>query len=286
MSTRQDRGYRSLLLSELLKTFRKWRTYIGFIAIAVLVPVVQVGLKLEGGSIVNSVTRSLSGDFFFVGNLFNGYFVTHLIMNSLWVHIPFLISLVAGDELAGEATAGTFRLILTRPVSRSRILMTKYAATLLYTAALVIFLGALSTMLGVALFGAGDLIVVKDGLTVIPEGDVLPRLGIAFGLAVWSMWCVASLAFLLSSLVENPIGPIIGTMTIIIVFFVIGNIPVELFASIKPYLFTSYLTVWQEALRVPIDWQGVLQTCLRLLAFSIGFYLITWYIFTHKDILS
>jgi ABC-2 type transport system permease protein len=286
MNMGMDRSGTSLLLSELLKTFRKWRTYIGFLAIAVLVPIVQAGLKLEGGSVIRSITRSLSGDFFFVGSLFNGYFVAQLIMNSLWIHIPFLISLVAGDELAGEATAGTFRLILTRPVSRSRILLMKYGATLIYTAALVLFLGALSTILGVALFGTGDLIVVKDGLTIIPRGDVPVRLGLAFGLAVWSMWCVASLAFLLSSLVENAIGPIIGTMTIIIVFFVIGNIPVELFTSMKPYLFTSYLNVWQEALRVPIDWAGILRSVIRLLAFSIGFYVVTWYIFAHKDILS
>jgi ABC-2 type transport system permease protein len=276
----------SLLVSELLKTFRKWRTYIGFLAIAVLVPLVEIGLKLEGGSMIRSITRSLSGDFFFVGNLFNGYFVAHLIMNSLWIHIPFLISLVAGDELAGEGTAGTFRLILTRPTSRSRILLMKYGATLIYTAALVVFLGALSTILGLALFGAGDLIVVRNGLTIIPGADVPGRLVLAFGLAVWSMWCVASLAFLLSSLVENAIGPIIGTMTIIIVFFVIGNIPVELFSSMKPYLFTSYLNVWQDALRVPIDWETMVRSAGKLLAFSVGFYVVTWYIFVRKDILS
>jgi ABC-2 type transport system permease protein len=276
----------SLLVSELLKTFRKWRTYIGFLAIAVLVPIVEIGLKLEGGSMIRGITRSLSGDFFFVGNLFNGYFVAHLIMNSLWIHVPFLISLVAGDELAGEGTAGTFRLILTRPASRSRILLMKYAATLVYTAALVVFLGVLSTGLGVALFDTGDLIVVRNGLTIIPGADVPGRLILAFGLAVWSMWCVASLAFLLSSLVENAIGPIIGTMTIIIVFFVIGNIPVELFSSMKPYLFTSYLNVWQDALRVPIDWQSMMRSVAKLLAFSVGFYVVTWYIFVRKDILS
>ena len=41
-------------------------------------------------------------------------------MNSLWIHIPFLISLVAGDQLAGEGTAGTYRILLIRPPSRRR----------------------------------------------------------------------------------------------------------------------------------------------------------------------
>ena len=117
---------KGILGNEILKTFLRWRSYIGFIAILVVVPLVEIGLKVEGGSIVNAMTRTLAPDFLLVGNLFNAYFVTLFIMNGLWVHIPFLISLVAGDQLAGEASGGTFRLLLTRPPSRSHILFCKY----------------------------------------------------------------------------------------------------------------------------------------------------------------
>jgi ABC-2 type transport system permease protein len=277
---------RSIFKNEVLKTYLKWRTYIGFIAIGVLIPVVLIGLKMEGGNITRALTRSLEQDFFLLGNILNGYFIANLIMNSLWVHIPFLISLVAGDELAGEATAGTFRLMLIRPVSRSRILILKYVTTLLYTTTLVLFLGALSIGLGVYLFGTGDLIVQGKSLTIIPEAEVLWRMCLAFGLATWSMWCVASLAFLFSSLVENAIGPIIGTMAVIIVFLIISNMPVELFKSVRPYLFTSYFTVWQKAMEVPVPWSEILSSVGILAAFSVGFYLVTWYIFVKKDVLS
>ena len=116
---------RVIIGNEILKTFRKWRTYIGFIAVGVVVPLVEFGLKAEGGSLVRNMTRGLGEDFLIVGNLFNAYFITYFIMNSLWVHVPFLISLVAGDQLAGEATGGTFRLMLIHPPSRSRILEAK-----------------------------------------------------------------------------------------------------------------------------------------------------------------
>jgi ABC-2 type transport system permease protein len=255
-------------------------------AVGVLVPLVQIGLKLEGGTMVKVLTRSLEQDFFFVGNLFNGYFVTHFIMNSLWVHIPFLISLVAGDQLAGEATGGTFRLILIQPTSRSRVLAVKYVTTLFYTLVLILFLGSLSIGLGVALFGTGDLMVPGQSLVILPESEALWRLAVAFGLAAWSMWCVASLAFLLSSLVENAIGPIIGTMAIIIGFLILSNIPVDLFRTIRPYLFTTYTSVWQYVLEEPVVWPEVFTSVAILAGFSIGFYLLTWYIFVRKDILS
>ena len=276
----------SVLRNELLKTYLKWRTYIGFIAIAALVPLVETALKLEGGTVLKSITRTLEQDFFFVGNLFNGYFVTHLIMNSLWVHVPFLISLVAGDQLAGEATGGTFRLILIRPASRTRILVAKYLTTLIYTFTLVAFLATLSMALGVALFGTGDLIISGKALVIIPKVQVFWRLCVAFALAIWSMWCVASLGLLFSSLVENSIGPIIGTMTVIIVFLIISSIPVKLFESVRPYLFTTYLSVWQKVMEEPIPWGEIVSSTSILGGFSVGFYLVTWYIFVKKDILS
>ncbi|MBX2990971.1 MAG: ABC transporter permease subunit [Bacteroidetes bacterium] len=276
----------TILRNELLKTYLKWRTYIGFIAIAVLVPLVEIALKLEGGGMVRRMTRDLSQDFFFVGNLFNGYFVTYFIMNSLWVHVPFLIALVAGDQLAGEATGGTFRLMLIRPASRTKILLMKYVATLFYAFSLVLFLAVVSLSLGLYLFGGGDLLVAGKVLTILPQTQLPLRMLIAFGLATWSMWCVASLAYLFSSLVENAIGPIVGTMTVIIVFFILSNIQIEFFESIKPYLFTTYFNIWQMAFEDPIPWQTIAQHGGVLGGFIIGFYAVTWYIFVKKDVLS
>jgi ABC-2 type transport system permease protein len=272
--------------NELLKTYLKLRTYIGFIAITVIVPLIMLGLNLRQEAMEQNITRGLSSDFMLIGNLMNGYFATQIIMNGLWVHIPFLISLVAGDMLAGEATGGTFRLMLIRPASRTRVLLLKYATTLFYTMSLVLFLGVLSVGLGLLVFGGGDLLIPGRSLVIIPRADVPVHMLMAFGLAIWSMWCVASLAFLFSSLVENSIGPIIGTMAVIIVLIVISQMPVELFSEMRPYFFTTYLNVWQKVLTYPIEWNEVLSSAAILGGHSIGFYLLTWYIFVRKDILS
>jgi ABC-2 type transport system permease protein len=276
----------SLFRQEMIKTAFKWRTYIGFAAIAVVVPLIQFGFKIEGGGMIRALTRGISQDFLLFGNLFNGYFLTHFIMNGLWIHIPFLITLVAGDMLAGEATGGTFRLLLTRPVSRTRILATKYLVALLYTTSLVVFLGILSLVLGVSLFGTGDLIVPGKDLLILPESDVPPRLLLAFVLATVSMWSVSSLAFLLSSLVENAIGPIIGSMAVIIVCLLISTIDLTLFTAVKPYLFTTYMNVWKMATEDPLPIGDILQSVGVLLAYCAGFFGLSWVIFVRKDILS
>jgi ABC-2 type transport system permease protein len=144
-----------LFSAEFVKTFLKKRTYLGFGILLIIVPLVEVALKLEGGRFVTNMMRGLSRDFLFVGNLFNGWLVSYYIMNSLWIHIPILISFVAGDQLAGEATGGTYRLILTRPVSRTRIFFAKALVTFVYTAIFVLFLGILSVGLALALLEIG-----------------------------------------------------------------------------------------------------------------------------------
>jgi ABC-2 type transport system permease protein len=276
----------NLIYYELLKIFKKWRTYIGFIAIGILIPLIEFVLYFSGQGIIENTTKRLEQDFILVGNLFNGWFVTHLIMNSLWIHIPFLICLVAGDVLAGEASAGTYRILLIRPVSRNKILISKYIATLIYTLSLVFFLAFISLGLGLLLLGTGDLLIFKDGLLILPQDELWFRFFLSFLFASYAMCVVSTLAFLFSSLVENSIGPIIGTMAVIIFFFIIGNLPYDFFITLKPYLFTTYLDVWTLVFDEKIDWSMILKHILILSIYMLSLFLPTYLLFRKKDILS
>jgi ABC-2 type transport system permease protein len=271
---------------EMLKTFLKKRTYLGFAIILLIVPIYVVAMKLEGGHFLKMGTQSLQLDFIFTGNPFNGWFVAHMLMNSLWVQIPILISFVAGDELAGEATAGTYRLILTRPVSRTRIFLAKYITTLIYTVVFVFFLGMLSVGLAVAFLGNGDLIILGRDILVLPQDEVWWRFILAYSFASWGMVTVASIAFFFSSFVENAIGPIVGTMGVVIIFTLVTVLPVELFSTIREYLFTYHMNIWQKAFADPIPWREIGNSAAYLGANSLVVMIAAWVIFTRKDILS
>jgi ABC-2 type transport system permease protein len=274
---------------EIYKTFSRWRTYIGFGFIALIVILTEVVMKLSAGEIVYRMLKSLQRDFLIFGNILNGWFVTAFIMNSLHIHIPFLITLVAGDMVSGEATLGTVRLLLIRPPSRYKIITVKYVTTLFYTGGLVIFLGLMCILPGLALFGSGDLIMHhygKFGIVFIPEAEIPIRMFFAFMAAIWSMNVVASIAFLLSTLVENSIGSIIGTMAVVVVFLVIGNFPFDFFRSLKPYLFTTYMIFWQRFLDDPIPWQEIAKSATILGLHSVGLFFIAFGAYAKKDIKS
>jgi hypothetical protein len=67
---------------------------------------------------------------------------------------------------------------------------------------------------------------------------------------------------------------------------VISNLPVESVEPVKPYLFTTYQNVWQQAFKNPLDWGTIVKSCSVLAAHCVGFWLITLFVFRHKDILS
>jgi len=274
---------------ETYKTFSRWRTYISFGFIALIVIMSEVVMKLSADEILHRMMRSFQKDFLIFGNVLNGWFITAFIMNSLHIHIPFFITLVAGDIVSSEATSGTARLLLIRPPSRGKIITAKYLTTLFYTTGLVIFLGLICITLGLVLFGNGDLIMnytTKFRLVYIPEAEVPLRMLLAFTAAVWAMTVVASLAFLFSTLAENSIGPIIGTMAVVIVFLVLGNFPFDFFRLLSPYLFTTYMVFWQRFFDQPIPWQDIVRSAVILGLHSIGLFFIAFIVFNRKDIKS
>lgn len=277
----------TLVRIELYKIFKKWRSYIGFIAIGLLVSIIHTAMIFEGKDTINFMTQGLQQSFVFVGNLLNGYFLSYIILNSLTIHIPFLIALVAGDLLAGEATAGTYRLLLTRPVSRTQIVTSKFLAAIIYTNLLILWLAFMSLVVGIIIFGTGELLVMTGPTIIIFEkSDILWRFICAYAFASLGMSVIASLAFLFSSLVENAIGPIISTMAVIIIFVIISAIQVEFFQDMKPYLFTNYISSWRYIFDKPMDTNEILKSVLVLSAHIAAFYSITLVMFRRKDILT
>lgn len=277
-----------LIPLEWVKTFRKWRTYIGFLSIAVMLPLFFIGLKIDDGRFLTESPGYVffKQNFFMMGNLMNGYFVSQLIMYSLMVHIPFFIVLVAGDQIAGEATSGTLRMVLVRPPSRFEFFCAKIAISFIYTILLVLFLGVLSLGLGIIVFGTGDLLVRGKGLLILSQNEALCRFMIAYPLAIFSMCVVAALALLLSVLVENAVGPIIGTMAVLVISLIVTKTPLSFFEKIRPFFFTYYSNVWEKAFLDPVPYGDIITSVLYLLIYMAAFLSIAFFIFRRRDILS
>lgn len=272
---------------ELFKIFKKPRTYIAFAAIAAIIFLVQLAFYLDGEKYMGFVMASVESSFTLEGNMMNGYFIFFVILQTLLVHVPLLISLVAGDMVAGEANMGTLRLLASQPVSRSSIILSKFWATCIYVLLLLSFMAMLGLFGSMMLFGTSDLMVFKsDKLLLINRADVLWRYAAAYGFAVLSMITVAALAFLFSVFAENSIGPIIAAVSVIIVCTILTTMDIPFFNAIKPWLFTNHMLNWKGFLDRPVDKPEVLKSALFLMGHIAFFVSLSVYIFRKKDILS
>ena len=276
-----------LIRIELFKTFRKPRTYIAFVAIAAIILLVQLALYVDGETYLDFMMLSINTTFMVEGKQMNGYLVFLIILQTLLVHVPLLISLVAGDLVAGEANMGTLRLLVSKPVSRSGLLISKFLASCIYTLLLLSFMALLGLGGSVLLFGTSDLLVFKsDVLVLIDSSDVLWRYAAAYAFAGLSMITVAALAFLFSVFADNSIGPIIAAMSVIILFTILTTMDIPFFNAIKPYLFTNHMLNWKGFFDRPVDGSEVLKSILVLLAHIVFFVSLALYSFRRKDILS
>ena len=273
--------------NEFIKILAKPRSYLGIGALTLLVLLILFAMKADGKSFISFVTASFEQTLSFNGNILNGNLIAFIILQMLIVHIPLLVSLVTGDLISGEAAMGTIRMMATKPISRTQIVLSKFIAGAVYTLILTIWLGFLSLIVGKWIFGTGDLIVLNsDGLVILKEQDILWRYGLSFGVAYLALLTISTLSICLSAFAENSIGPIVSTMSIIILFTIIGTLDVSVFDSIKPFLFTTHMASWRSFFEDPVPWSTIRNSVTILIAHNVILVLVAVYKFNKKDITS
>ena len=217
----------------------------------------------------------------------------------LLVHVPLLIALIAADMISGEANMGTLRLLLSKPISRSHVVIAKFLAAGIYTILLLIWLAFLALFVSIFIFGTDDIFLVKNNYAVqIAANDIMWRYLGAFFFAALAMLTVTALSFFLSVFAENSIGPIVTTISIIIFFTIFSTMSIPLFNKIKPFLFTTHMVAWKEFFDVKVDANNVLihgsinstnkiiNSALVLITHIVGFVSLSIYTLRKKDILS
>lgn len=276
-----------LLQIELYKIFRRPRTYISFGVVAAIAFIFQLAMKAGGREFFEFGMQDVTDTFNVQGSIINGYLVGYLILQSLLVQVPLLVALVAGDTLAGEANLGTLRLLLTRPISRTQLVLIKFLASSVYTILLILWLAVVALFLSLLLFGAGDMINLKsETFVLLLKDDVMWRYGCAFLFAVVAMTAIAALSLFLSAFADNSIGPIIATMAIVVVLTILSNLELPLFNAIRPYLFTSHMVGWKGFFDAPVPYAAIGKSAGVLVLYIVGLVGGTILYFNKKDISS
>ena len=276
----------SLLHNELIKALYKKRTYISFLLITLLIPVVVYAIDYGAVSLQNKIYGQMQDSFLFIGSIVNGYLSTYLIIAILITHMPFLSTIVPSEIFSGEYSKGTFRVYLTRPISRSSVFFSKMIVVYLYTTLMMFYFFFYSLFISYIILGTGELIVFHKGILLLSEDDIIWRFFLSFIYSNFVMIAVSSLCLLFSTLSKNSVTPIISTISIVFVGTAISFIPIDIFELINPYLFTGYIDIFLLAFYDPVPYDIFTNCLLTCSIWSLLFITISYFNFTKRDILE
>lgn len=264
---------------ELLRQLRRRRTAFGLIGIALVPVLIAVAFVVSGGGDGGNGDDPTGLFQFATASGLNFALISVAVVS------PFLlltvVALFTGDTVSGEASWGSLRYLLTRPVSRSRLLGRKLAVGVmlsLVAAALVPISGAIA---GTIAFGWGD-VVTPFG--TLGAGTAIARLALATAYIAWSSAWVAALAFFLSTLTDAPVGAVAGTIVLAIVVQILDAITA--LGSLRNWLPVHELGAWVGLLATPARADDLTRGILLQIPYLVVFLGATWWWFHRKDILS
>lgn len=247
----------NLIQNENMKIYRRPRTWI--MAGLLLAAVLTFGIMMRnfGGSGVDAIL--------FMNNA------------SSMMFLVFIFSVViASDIVAGEFTWGTIKLLLIRPVSRSKVLLSKYIAVLLFMLALVALLFVSSFAIGALLFG------MTSSEHPILMSDILRD----YGFQLIELTVNVTFAFMISTVFRSSALAISLAFVIMFASSSVMAILIGLkYGWAKYILFANTnLSLYFGGREPPIEGMTFGFSVTMVLLYYVVFLALSWYIFSKRDV--
>ena len=299
---------------ELVKLLRRARTWISVVLTCALPFVVAIFI-----TITHLTPPPGQGSAFLSAVLANGaLYPAAALALVLPVFLPVAVAVVAGDAIAGEASTGTLRYLLARPVGRTRLLVAKLISVTVYVLLVVVAVTVTAYATGVLLLGpsraaavgqppAGGAAGGSGGLAGPGVAGQAPTAGQASGGAVTSlsgaplsllqlterialaiafitvsMLGVAAIALFLSTITDSALGAALGALAALVASEVLVTLNAA--TVVQPYLPTRYWLAWIDFFRQPIFWRDIQRGFAIQAVYVVVFLAAAWANFSTKDI--
>jgi ABC-2 type transport system permease protein len=214
--------------------------------------------------------------------------------HSINLFLPLMVMVIAADLVSSERSAGTVKLLLTRPVKRWRVLMSKFIALILSVSIIIFLFGILSYLISGLVFGyKGWTAPIMTGFTtdagelntsavqMIPQWQYLLM---EFSLVWFVAIIVGTITFMLSVLIRStPVG--MGVMLATLISGAILSGMVSSWESAK-YLFMINLdlTGYLAGKAPPIEGMSLGFSMVVLTIWGIAALFVSFLVFIRQDI--
>lgn len=200
--------------------------------------------------------------------------------------VSLLTIIIAAGIVANEFRWGTIKLLLIRPISRTKILISKYVSVLLFALLTLLFLLVINWITGAIFFGvegANPEIVLNDNNGGFKAVSVISEVISGYGYGLVNLVMMTTFAFMISAVFRNS-ALAIGT-AIFLMFA--GNTIVTAFAE-RP--FAKYILFANTNLKQYADGNVWIEgmtlgfSITVLVVYYIIFIALAWIFFTKRDV--
>lgn len=209
-------------------------------------------------------------------------------MNDMVASIGFIsifTIIVAAGIVANEFSTGTIKLLLIRPVSRFKILCSKYVSVLLFSAILLLFMFVLSFIVGGILFGFDDV----GPKLVFDNGQVkeVSQIGFAFFTFMLNsigLLMLTTMAFMISTAFRNSSLAIGISIFLLLMGGNLSYILAAYFDWAKYILFLNLDLISYFNGNPPLEGMTLSFSITILAVYFIAFHAIALLFFTKRDV--
>jgi ABC-2 type transport system permease protein len=260
---------------EIGKSLHRLRTWVfaaGLAGMAVL-PIVVLATS-ESGS---------GGPLFFALIRRNGLFAAlTVIALILPFFLPLGTSILSGEAVASEASGGTLRYLVVRPVGRVQLVVSKYLAVMAEVGAAIVWVMVIALVTGAIAFGYGPLPTLSG--TTLSVGQGLLRILGAGLYALFAMAGLAAIGMFISTLTSSGVGAAGATMAIAITSQIVDSLPAV--RALHPYLISHGWFAFADLFRSPIEWGAMVQGLILDASYLVLFLGAAIATFSRKDVVS
>ncbi|MGG3563010.1 ABC transporter permease [Neobacillus rhizosphaerae] len=221
-------------------------------------------------------------------------FMRVFLENSIDLFIPLMVMVIASDLVSSEHSLGSIKLLLTRPVRRWKVLLSKYITLCLAVSLIIAIAGILSYLVSGLVFGySGWGAPILTGFNVTETGlntsgvkllSLWKFLLMDFGLVWFVSIVVGTLSFMLSVLIRSTAAGM-GVMLAALISGAILSNMVSSWESAKYFFMVNLrLTDYMKGSAPPIEGMNLSFSMMVLFVWWAAALLVSFVVFTKKDV--
>jgi ABC-2 type transport system permease protein len=204
----------------------------------------------------------------------------------LLILVTIFVAVIAADSIAGEFSSGAIKLLLIRPVNRTKILLAKYLSTLLFALAMIIELAVAAWLVGGITFGFDGISVpyiYADTAGDIHQMPMYVHVLATYGLKCINLLMIVTISFMISAIFRSSSLAI--AVSLLLMF--VGSTVVNLLSS---YSWDKFILFANTDLTQYINGTPLVKgmtpafSIVVLIVYFLIFHAVSWWVFTRRDV--